>query len=132
VVTGVWADLDTALAAHTVGGVGLRPKYRGHTWNSTVRLETTPVALGGRSAISRAIASLMRRGMLAYRPHRVGEHAFGSGYVLTATGLEAGLPHELTIADLDRRLWLLADRVRKERRNSWEIAESLPPPELAR
>ena len=109
VVTGVWPDISTYTASHLVAGVGLRRKDRG-----TSRLETTPAALATRSSISRAITSLLKRGLLAYRVSRRGSddhEQFGQsgGYVLTATGLSAGLPHEPTVPDLALRLWLMDD-----------------------
>jgi hypothetical protein len=83
VVTGVWPDISTYTASHIVAGVGLHRRDRLHS-----RLETTPTALAIRSSISRAITSLLKRGMLAYRPHcpNNGDYErFGRtyGYVLT-------------------------------------------------
>ena len=124
VVTGVWADISPALAAHVLGGVGLRPRAQcRHVW-----LETTPAALSIRSAMSRALSSLMKRGMLAYKPYRSEDHRLDHGYVLTASGLAAGLAHELIIPDLDRRLWLLKYEGTKEQRGKWALYEFLPSP----
>jgi hypothetical protein len=111
VVTGVWPDISTYVAAHIVGGVGLRRDGR---WKSL--LETTPVALAARSSISRAISSLLKRGLLAYRPYYQGDYVkFGRthGYILTAAGLALGLSHEPTVPDLALRLWLMDDNYRK-------------------
>lgn len=123
VVTGVWPDISTYTASHLVAGVGLRRKDR---WTS--RLETTPTALAIRSSISRAITSLLKRGMLAYRPYcsNNGDYEqFGRtyGYVLTAAGLAAGLPHEPTVPDLALRLWLMDDNFQK----TWWIQRPIPP-----
>jgi hypothetical protein len=125
VVLGVPPDLYTALAAHVVGGVGLLPHYRSQR-SSSARLETTPEALGRRSATSRAIASLLKRGMLAYRPCHWDHH----GFVLTSAGLAAGLSHEPAIADLERRLWLLHKSRRTEEHPNWwlSVDELLPSP----
>src|SRR5215831_7179171 len=65
VVKGAQPDLTTALAAHVVGGCGLQPRLRG--WPRYM-LEATPVAMNRRSSISRAISSLRRRGLVAYKP----------------------------------------------------------------
>jgi hypothetical protein len=113
VVTGVWPDISAYIASHLVAGVGLRRKDR-----YSSRLETTPAALAARSSISRAITSLEKRGLLAYRPYRSASgdyEQFGRtyGYVLTATGLAAGLPHDLTVPNLALRLWLMDDDYRK-------------------
>jgi hypothetical protein len=110
VVTGVWPDVSAYIAAHIVGGVGLRrdSKYE-------AILETTPAALSARSSVSRAISSLFDRGLVAYRPSQ-GYCQFGSrtwGYALTFAGLAAGLPHEPTIPDLALRLWLMDHSYRK-------------------
>jgi hypothetical protein len=124
VVTGVWPDISTYIAAHIVGGVGLRRKDRATSW-----LETTPAALATRSSISRAITSLLNRGLLAYRPHcsrSDGDYErFGRtyGYVLTAAGLAAGLPHEPAVPDLALRLWLMDDNFRK----TWWNEHPVPP-----
>ena len=125
VVTEGWADLTTPLAAHVLGGVGLRPKYGG----STVYLETTPAALNARSASSRAITSLMKRGLLAYRPRDMPGSRDVAGYVLTARGLAAGLPYELVVPDLERRLWLLRVSFPKEEEHrDWQLYDFLPSP----
>jgi hypothetical protein len=88
----------------------------------------TPAALATRSSISRAITSLLNRGLLAYRPHRSGSgdyEQFGQiyGYVLTAAGLSAGLPHEPNVPDLALRLWLMDDNHRK----AWWAQRPVPP-----
>jgi hypothetical protein len=87
-------DIWTAIAAHIFGGVALRAQQTA----GQVFLETTPAALAARSTFARALTSLLKRELLAYR---------GSSYCLTAAGLAAGLPHEPDIPDLDRRLWLV-------------------------
>jgi hypothetical protein len=113
VVTGVWPDISCYIASHLVAGVGLRRK----DW-FTSRLETTPAALAARSSISRAITSLLKRELLAYRPTRPDSDDYDQfgityGYVLTEAGLAAGLPHEPTVPDLALRLWLMDDNHRK-------------------
>lgn len=137
IVTGhVWPDLRTDVCAHVLGGVGLRSRTT--QWgreHGKVWLETTQPALTARSSISRAIASLLKRGHLAYRPifydwrsPSPGEQKFGSGYCLTATGLAAGLPHEMTVPDLGFRLWLLDEYHHKERPADWQTPDFLPSP----
>jgi len=130
VVTGVWADIGTPLAAHVLGGVGLRPRGRIGDLQK-VWLETTPAALSVRSVMSRALGSLLKRGLLAYKPYRSVEHHLDHGFVLTTTGLAAGLPHEPLVSDLERRLWLLKYGGTKERRPDWCLNELLPSPALA-
>lgn len=108
VVTGVCPDVTTAIAAHVLGGVGLR--RRSWWYRYYVHLETTPVALSTRASLSRAITGLEKRGCLAYRPYvHETERLFGRGHVLTGTGLVIGAEHEPTIPDLDYRLWLIDD-----------------------
>jgi hypothetical protein len=124
VVTGVWPDISSYIASHLVAGVGLRRK----DW-CTSQLETTPAALAARSSISRAITSLLNRGLLAYRANRPGSsdyEQFGraGGYVLTEAGVAAGLPHEPTpVPDLALRLWLMDDSHRK----TWTDQHPIPP-----
>jgi hypothetical protein len=127
VVTGVWADISTPLAAHVLGKVGLRPRWE-IGGLQRVWLETTPHALSVRSAMSRALSSLMNRRMLAYKPYRAAQPHLDHGYVLTASGLAAGLTHELVVPELDRRLWLLKYKGTKERRVEWVLRELLPSP----
>jgi len=123
VVTGIPADLTTPLAAHVLGGVALRPRPRWHISAGAVWLETTPTALAVRSAYSRAISSLLRRELVAYKADSPNH-----GYVLTAAGLDIGSAHELTVPDLARRLWLLDDQPRKERREEWGLRVVLRSP----
>ena len=123
VVTEGSADLTTPLAAHVLGGVGLRPRQ-----GSNVYLETTQAALNARSAISRAITSLMKRGLLAYRPRDYPGPRDVAGYVLTARGLAAGLPYELVVPDLERRLWLLRNSFPKDEQQDWRLHDFLPSP----
>jgi hypothetical protein len=114
--------ITTAIAAHCVGGIGLRREMTQDTkpnHRESVLLETTASALSTRSSISRAIGTLLKRGMLAHRPLlpvEQGKPPFGlhSGCVLTASGLAIGLLHEKIIHDLDYRLWLLQQWKRPE------------------
>lgn len=112
VVTGVWPDISTYTASHLVGRVCLCGR---NCWLS--RRETTPTALATRSSISRAITSLLKRGLLAYRPPNGDYEQFGGtwGYVLTTTGLSSGLPHKPDVPDLALRLWLMDDTYGKTR-----------------
>ena len=126
IVTGVWPDISTYIAAHIVGGVGLR---RDGKYESI--LETTQTALTARSSISRAISSLLKRGLVAYRPYVQGDYAkFGRewGYALTSTGLAAGMPHEPVVPDLALRLWLMDDSYQKTwwngRNDAHQIAQA--------
>jgi hypothetical protein len=123
-----WPDASVALAAHVLGGVVLRPRDRS---GASVWLETTPAALNTRSAFSRAITSLLRRGLLVYVPHSYLSPLLACGYALTAAGLTIGAPNELAIADLERRIWLLNGTGRRVWRPDWAISEALPSPQIS-
>jgi hypothetical protein len=138
-------DLTIALAVHIVGGVGLiphkpsTPRLSHSGWRLIhMQLETSPAALSAYSAISRAVSTLVERNQLAYAPWNHGEHTCGEhgGYVLTAAGLKNGLPHELMLPDLPRRVWL-TDNFDDSRQNSayndhpeWILNDFLPSPKF--
>ena len=70
----------------------------------------------------------MKRGLLAYRPRDMPGSRDVAGYVLTARGLAAGLPYELVVPDLERRLWLLRVSFPKEEHRDWQLYDFLPSP----
>ena len=122
-VRGRWPDVWTAIAAHILGGVAL---CRSTGSGSKVFLETTQPARTTRSITARAIRSLLEWELLAYRPRH--------GYCLTTSGLAAGLPHELPVADLGRRLWLMEGDGTADKHPEWQMRwneATLPSPALS-
>jgi hypothetical protein len=112
VVTNGWPDVSIQIAVHVCGGAAIR--RIGSHWC----LDTARPALTARASISRAISSLVQRELLALRVYVQGETdlaTFGrnDGYVLTAKGIAAGLPHEEEVPELALRLWRLDRNFRK-------------------
>ena len=66
VVEGQPYDILAPLAAHFLGGIKFLPDTTLGTTHSTTKLEKTSAAMSMRSAASRAVASLEKRGLLAY------------------------------------------------------------------
>jgi hypothetical protein len=144
-VIDVPADLSIRLATHIVGEVEIRMIERRpiiHTLQEPagIALESTTEALRIRSSIFRGLHSLRLRGLLAKvirtrhnKAAKPDPYPLAAGYVLTPPGLEVALEHELSVPDLERRLWLLSDRTGDdlEHHAKWQLkTESLAAPSV--
>lgn len=121
-------DVCTNLVAHVLGGVCWLPATTLGTRHDTVKTEKTPAARSAVSSIGRAITNLIKRELLTYSSWPRFEYEWG--VVLMPAGLAIGLSHELRVAEIERRLWLLKVPAMKQLRPEWHLYEPLPPPEV--
>jgi hypothetical protein len=126
--------LRLPIAIHIIGGIPLLPgrpaRPRQHARRlidpglGWAHLEETAAAISERGVMANAVIRLVKRGLLGYAVYDP------RGYLLTEAGLELGLRYELTVPDLDRRLWLVCSGA-KDRHAAWRLdGEALPAPVL--